>query len=188
MISDTILATQQMYRMLLDLSSHPGKIATFRDETINDTSYSEALIATTNTLFDNEIAFYMENEQESKVISAITGAHRTNIIAESDFVITTEASLSTAQLLQLNKGTLLSPEKSSTLMLEIESIGSGYLYRLTGPGIKHHSDLQLSISPEIIEQRTQMCEEFPMGIDLIMCDKDNHIVLIPRTTNMEVLK
>src|SRR5699024_11238195 len=67
---------------------------------------------------------------------------------------------------------LISPEKSATLLIDIESIGKGEAYRLSGPGIKESTDIQLSFPSSWFALRNEVCKEFPLGIDLILTDKE----------------
>lgn len=84
-------------------------------------------------------------------------------------------------------GTLSSPELSATIIVHVEQIGSGNSHLiLSGPGIPETQSLSLQgLHNDWIVLRNQWVADFPLGIDMVICDQER-IVALPRTTRMEV--
>lgn len=179
--------TQQVYRQLVNVASRPGHIETINEEVKNYSTFSDAALLVGMTLFDNEITYFSSDKTMRKELKVLTGGIPNKDFTAVDFIVLKEADLQPAYFTDVLHGVLISPEKSATLLIEVESIGEGHNYQLTGPGIKEATDLQLSLSNEWILARNEVCKEFPLGIDLILTDKNNNTVMIPRTTKVEVL-
>ncbi|MFC3419944.1 phosphonate C-P lyase system protein PhnH [Salinicoccus hispanicus] len=179
--------TQQHYRKLIDLFSRPGEVGAGRMEMPNFTRFSDAVLATVMTLLDNEICFATTAQGDREEFMTLTGAKCTEDYSVADFIVMKESDLTEEMMETIKAGTLASPEKSATLIIEVASIGSGYSYRLQGPGIKTVNEVAMSLDPKWMAIRDTRCIEFPIGIDLILIDRDNHMTVIPRTTSVEVV-
>jgi len=82
------------------------------------------------------------------------------------------------------RGTLLTPERGATLLLDCQSVGEGPAQVLSGPGIDGRIDLHLlGVHPGWWTARAGWCAH-PLGIDLIFCDA-RRIACIPRTSVAE---
>lgn len=184
-------STQQAYRKVLEALSFPGKVNSV-DKCPNDLS---PLISQTGliclTLLDSEVTFHVAEETQliTETIHAYTGCHSTNA-SNADFIVLPLLTSNEEIIKKLNEakiGDLVKPHKSATIILEIESLTSGYKYSLIGPGIKFTNQLNCTISPEILEKRKEINTEYPLGIDLILVDQQGYVVGLPRTTQiMEV--
>lgn len=179
--------TQQVYRQLVNATSRPGHVEIISEEVKNYTDFSDAALLTAMTLFDNEISFYSTDKTMRKELKVLTGGLPNKDYSTADFLVTREADLKAEYFNDVMKGILISPEKSATLLIDTVHIDQGQFYRLSGPGIKESTELQLSLSKGWFELRNEVCKEFPLGIDLILTDKENNTVVIPRTTTVEVL-
>lgn len=83
-------------------------------------------------------------------------------------------------------GTLESPERGATLVLQVERLGRGnQVLHLTGPGIKGARHLSLAGLHEAwLARREQWTATFPLGVDIIFCDTQA-VAALPRTTRIE---
>ena len=179
--------TQQVYRQLVNATSRPGHVELITEEVKNYTDFSNAALLAAMTLFDNEVTFYTDDQTMKKELKVLTGGIADEDCSTSDFIVLKEENLKKEYFTDVLKGVLISPEKSAMLMIDIESIGQGQTYRLSGPGIKEATDIQLSLAKEWFDHRNEVCKEFPLGIDLMLTDKNNSLIVIPRTTKVEVL-
>lgn len=76
------------------------------------------------------------------------------------------------------------PDRSTTLILQIESLTQGATYELRGPGIDGTATLQAAIQPaDLFERLAINAALFPRGIDVVLV-VDDAIVAIPRTTRL----
>jgi alpha-D-ribose 1-methylphosphonate 5-triphosphate synthase subunit PhnH len=75
------------------------------------------------------------------------------------------------------------PDRSTTLILQVDSLAAGPAYELTGPGIDGTAVLHAKISERLFEQLAINATLFPRGIDVVLVH-DDAIVAIPRTTRL----
>jgi alpha-D-ribose 1-methylphosphonate 5-triphosphate synthase subunit PhnH len=76
------------------------------------------------------------------------------------------------------------PDRSTTLILQVESLTQGPPLELRGPGIDGTAVLQAAIQPADLFQRLEINRTlFPRGIDVVLV-ADDAIVAIPRTTRL----
>jgi alpha-D-ribose 1-methylphosphonate 5-triphosphate synthase subunit PhnH len=76
------------------------------------------------------------------------------------------------------------PDRSTTLILQVESLTSGPAVELRGPGIDGTATLRASIQPhDLFERLAVNAALFPRGVDVVLVHDDS-IVAIPRTTRL----
>jgi alpha-D-ribose 1-methylphosphonate 5-triphosphate synthase subunit PhnH len=76
------------------------------------------------------------------------------------------------------------PDRSTTLILQVESLTNGPAVELRGPGIDGTAALRASIQPhDLFERLAINATLFPRGIDVVLVHDDS-IVAIPRTTRL----
>jgi alpha-D-ribose 1-methylphosphonate 5-triphosphate synthase subunit PhnH len=76
------------------------------------------------------------------------------------------------------------PDRSTTLILQVESLSLGPAIELRGPGIDGTAVLRASIQPaDLVERLAVNAALFPRGIDVVLAH-DDLIVAIPRTTRL----
>jgi alpha-D-ribose 1-methylphosphonate 5-triphosphate synthase subunit PhnH len=76
------------------------------------------------------------------------------------------------------------PDRSTTLILQVESLTQGPVLELRGPGIDGTAVLRATIQPTDLLQRLEINQPpFPRGIDVVLVH-DETIVAIPRTTRL----
>jgi alpha-D-ribose 1-methylphosphonate 5-triphosphate synthase subunit PhnH len=76
------------------------------------------------------------------------------------------------------------PDRSSTLILQVESLTRGPSAELRGPGIDGTTVLQATLQPLDLFERLVINQKlFPRGIDVVLVAGDA-VVAIPRTTRL----
>ncbi|WP_309086342.1 phosphonate C-P lyase system protein PhnH [Chelativorans sp.] len=76
------------------------------------------------------------------------------------------------------------PDRSATLVLQVESLAGGEALRLEGPGIEKTATFAPRPLPRhFVEQWAQNRARFPRGIDLILVSREG-IAALPRTTKI----
>jgi alpha-D-ribose 1-methylphosphonate 5-triphosphate synthase subunit PhnH len=76
------------------------------------------------------------------------------------------------------------PDRSTTLILQVESLAEGRVYELCGSGIDGTAILQAVIEPEDLFERLAInAALFPRGLDVVLVH-DDAVVAIPRTTRL----
>ena len=88
-------------------------------------------------------------------------------------------------LASLHAGTDAGPEDSATLILQVQALGNGRPYRLSGPGLKGAGLLHVRGLPENFTQQWAANHGlFPRGIDLVLC-AGTQLCALPRSTTVE---
>jgi alpha-D-ribose 1-methylphosphonate 5-triphosphate synthase subunit PhnH len=76
------------------------------------------------------------------------------------------------------------PDRSTTIVLQVESLRSGPKFTLTGPGIRGRRRVQVTPLPADICARLRINRShFPRGIDLLLV-AGNEIAALPRSTSV----
>jgi alpha-D-ribose 1-methylphosphonate 5-triphosphate synthase subunit PhnH len=76
------------------------------------------------------------------------------------------------------------PDRSTTLILQVDGLTQGPAFELRGPGIDGTAILQASLQPhDLLERLSINVTLFPRGIDVVLVH-DDAIVAIPRTTRL----
>lgn len=179
--------TQKHYRTLVDIFSYPGKISATMESMDNYSTFGDGVLMTAVTLLDNEVTFHTTFKSDGQEISLLTGSEPVADIESSDYLIVKEKDLEAPIFEEAAAGTLASPEKSATLIIEADSLHEGSQYRLTGPGIKEETIISISLESRWIGLRNEKCKEYPLGVDMILTDSTNNMMAIPRTTKIEVI-
>ncbi len=76
------------------------------------------------------------------------------------------------------------PDRSTTVILQVESLTEGSVCELRGPGIDGTAVLRATFQPaDLFERLAINAALFPRGIDLVLV-ADDAVVAIPRTTRL----
>jgi alpha-D-ribose 1-methylphosphonate 5-triphosphate synthase subunit PhnH len=76
------------------------------------------------------------------------------------------------------------PDRSTTLIIQVESLAQGPSFELRGPGIDGTAMVQATIQPLDLFERLEINQTlFPRGIDVVLVAGDS-VVAIPRTTRL----
>jgi len=82
-------------------------------------------------------------------------------------------------------GTALYPDRSTTVIVQVESLENGVGWTLEGPGIQGKSQLQVTgLSDDFSRQWKNNRARFPLGVDVILCAHDR-LACLPRTVRIE---
>lgn len=99
---------------------------------------------------------------------------------------------------QLNRGTLLEPESSTTAFYCVEQLAEmadefaenqhGVMLKLSGPGIEAtHKISVVGLDRDEIKLINTARRGYPLGIDIYLIDDQGHCIGLPRTTHIQVL-
>ncbi|AXI10875.1 phosphonate C-P lyase system protein PhnH [Oceanobacillus sp. 143] len=196
MAIDQVHDTQHVYRKLLHSMSRPGTISSIHEiaeRIVYKLPCYQATFLSVMTLLDAEVTFHILSEKNQELIEKISEYTLAKYapITEADFVIVlhddTESTI--IQAMEYCKiGNLIDPQASATWIIECPLIANEAELTLTGPGIKHHTELQVGLTQEIWQARNERTKEYPLGIDLIFIDEKAQLACVPRTTSVEILE
>lgn len=181
--------SQQVFRHLLDAMASPGSIRELDLPLEPETPVHHASGAILLTLMDFETPFWTDLENKNSAVQWLrfhTGAPYTYTSSQSAFALVTDYDeFETPE--QFNRGTIESPDHSTTLVIHTRGMDDRGRIRLTGPGIKKERFINLKgIRESFFAKRAQLFQDYPLGVDMIfVCDRQ--FAAIPRTTRMEVI-
>ena len=185
--ADKVLSAQSTFRSVMEAMARPGTVQQIRAVAGTPAPLMRGTAAIALTLFDHDTPIWLDRTMSAtpdvgRWLKFHTG---TPVIADSSassFAVMGNA----RDLLPLDRFALGSneyPDRSTTLILQIDSLTSGPAYELTGPVIDGVAVLQATISGNLFEQLAINATLFPRGVDVVLVH-DDAIVAIPRTTRL----
>lgn len=185
-----VFDAQTHFRIILDSMARPGKVNNIGEikiqspEKLNTTS---ALVGF--ALLNSDVTFYTNNNSsEISEYFIVNTNSKFATIEHADFVFingTDDGQI----LLETNAGVLEYPEKSATVIIDVDNIydvpkDQTHEIILQGPGVDGEKRVYVrNISASILESMKEQNSEYPLGIDVILTDREGNIMCIPRSNN-----
>ena len=186
--ADKVLSAQSTFRSVMDAMARPGSVQRIVAVAGAPAVMMRGTAAIALTLFDHDTPLWLdpgmsETPDVTKWLKFHTGAP---VIADSS--ICSFALISDARALpgldRFAFGSNEYPDRSTTLILQVERLTQGPVLELRGPGIDGTAVLRATIQPADLLQRLEINQTlFPRGIDVVLVH-DDAIVAIPRTTRL----
>ena len=184
--ADKVLSAQSTFRSVMEAMARPGSVqrATASVDAPSHLMHGTASIAL--TLFDHDTPIWLdpllsETMEVTKWLKFHSGAPVIEDPSVSSFALLSDA----ARLPGLDCfsfGSNEYPDRSTTLILQVESLTQGVAYELRGPGIDGCAVLRATLKPfDLFERLAVNAALFPRGIDVVLV-AETMIVAIPRTT------
>jgi alpha-D-ribose 1-methylphosphonate 5-triphosphate synthase subunit PhnH len=185
--ADKVLSAQSTFRSVMEAMARPGTVQQIRAVAGTPAPLVRGTAAIALTLFDHDTPIWLDRTMSAtpdvgRWLRFHTGAPVIADSSASSFAVIGNA----RDLPPLDSFALGSneyPDRSTTLILQIDSLTSGPAYELTGPGIDGVAVLQATISGNLFERLAVNASLFPRGIDVVLVH-DDAIVAIPRTTRL----
>ena len=184
--ADKVLSAQSTFRSVMDAMARPGSVQRIVSSAGAPAALMRGTAAIALTLFDHDTPVWLDplltaTSDGTKWLKFHTGAP---VIADSSicsFALVGDAKTLPA-LDRFSFGTNEYPDRSTTLILQVDSLTHGPSIELRGPGIDGTAVLQAAIQPpDLFERLAINAVLFPRGIDMVLVHDDS-IVAIPRTT------
>jgi len=186
--ADKVLSAQSTFRSVMDAMARPGSVQRIVACAGTPAAMMRGSAAIALTLFDHDTPIWLdpamsETPDVSKWLKFHTSAP---VIADSS--IASFALIGDPDNLPpLNRfafGSNEYPDRSTTVILQVESLSQGPAFELRGPGIDGTATLRASIAPQNLFERLAInATLFPRGVDVVLVH-DDAIVAIPRTTRL----
>jgi alpha-D-ribose 1-methylphosphonate 5-triphosphate synthase subunit PhnH len=186
--ADKVLSAQSTFRSVMDAMARPGSVQRIVAAAGTPRPMMRGTAAIALTLFDHDTPVWLdplmsETSDLTKWLKFHTGAP---VIADSS--ICSFALIGDARALpaldRFGFGSNEYPDRSTTLILQVESLTQGPEFELRGPGIDGTAVLQAAIQPpDLFERLAINAALFPRGIDVVLVHDDS-VVAIPRTTRL----
>src|ERR1700682_2143434 len=186
--ADKVLSAQSTFRSVMDAMARPGSVQRIVASSGAPAAMMRGTAAIALTLFDHDTPVWLvqlmsETSDVTKWLKFHTGAPVVGDSSICSFAVIGDARALPA-LDRFAFGTNEYPDRSTTLILQVESLTQGRSLELRGPGIDGTAVLQAAIEPaDLFERLAVNAALFPRGIDVVLVHDDT-IVAIPRTTRL----
>jgi alpha-D-ribose 1-methylphosphonate 5-triphosphate synthase subunit PhnH len=185
---DKVLSAQSTFRSVMDAMARPGSVHRINAVAGTPAAMMRGTAAIALTLFDHDTPIWLDSGMSGTPDVAKWLKFHTSAPVVADPSICSFALIGEAQNLpaldRFAFGSNEYPDRSTTLILQVESLTHGPAFELQGPGIDGTAPLQAMIQPKNLFERLAVnAALFPRGIDVVLVH-DDAIVAIPRTTRL----
>lgn len=185
---DKVLSAQSTFRSVMDAMARPGSVQRIVPMAGAPDAMMRGTAAIALTLFDHDTPLWLdarmaESPELVKWLKFHTGAPVVQDSSIASFALISDGG-ALPQLERFALGTSEYPDRSTTLILQVDSLDAGRSFELRGPGIDGVAMLNASVKPFDLFERLHVNEAlFPRGIDVVLV-ADDALVAIPRTTRI----
>jgi len=185
--ADKVLSAQSTFRSVMDAMARPGSVQRVRAVAGAPSPMMRGTAAIALTLFDHDTPIWLDDAMSATFQVAKWLKFHTSAPVIEDTSVCSFAVIADGQHLPPLDGFALGsneyPDRSTTVILQVDSLTSGPAFALTGPGIDGTAVLQAKIPANLLEQLAINETLFPRGIDVVGVH-DDAMVAIPRTTRL----
>jgi alpha-D-ribose 1-methylphosphonate 5-triphosphate synthase subunit PhnH len=187
---DPALASQAVFRTVMEALARPGLARPLVSRLAVPPPLSATAAAVALTLLDFETSFWLDQGLAAAGEVAAwfkfhTGAPRTTESARATFAFVSDPA-AMPPFDAFSPGSLEYPDRSTTLVVQVESFPHGDGLALAGPGIA--GTRSFSAQPLPADFRARLIanrEMFPRGIDLILVSEDA-VAALPRSIRISL--
>lgn len=182
---DQSILTQTVFRKLISVMSRPGTVKHLPADI--SLFWDSGLKAIAATLIDQEVAFYVINDETlaRELRDATRGRYRQ--LEDADFIISPTGTTK-GLITQAKRGTPEFPDQGATLIYQVEELiegGDDAPLLLRGPGIKETSGLVVfGIDLDELQMLQVVNDQYPLGVDLLLVDQQSQVAALPRTVSL----
>jgi alpha-D-ribose 1-methylphosphonate 5-triphosphate synthase subunit PhnH len=186
--ADKVLSAQSTFRSVMDAMARPGVVQRIVATSGMPAPMMRATASIALTLFDHDTPIWLDPRmsETSEVTKWLKFHTSAPVIADSSicsFALISDPN-GLPGLDRFAFGSNEYPDRSTTLILQVESLAQGPVFELRGPGIDGTATLQAPIQPaDLFERLAINAALFPRGIDVVLV-ADDAIAAIPRTTRL----
>jgi alpha-D-ribose 1-methylphosphonate 5-triphosphate synthase subunit PhnH len=184
-----VFGSQAAFRTILQALARPGRVADCGVEATPPPALGPAMTAVALTLVDADTPVWLAPALRGTATRTYLGFHCNAPIVTApeaaSFAFAPAAEM--PELASLAQGTARYPDRSATLVVEVEALDTGAAggWRLTGPGIADTARLPAAGLPAAFARRWAANRaQFPCGVDLILTCGER-LAGVPRTTRVE---
>lgn len=185
-LANAVLTAQSTFRKVMEATARPGLIESIAPVAGAPAALAPAAAAIALTLFDHDTPVWLDAPLASSgdVASWLRFQTGCPIVTDRErcaFALAGDvACLPPFEAFAL--GTPDYPDRSTTLILQLPSLGHGDEFILSGPGIRGTTPLNAGGLPDdFVERLAANRALFPRGVDLLLVAGTN-VAALPRTT------
>lgn len=185
---DPVLDAQSVFRAVMDGLSRPGLVQTFVMPVQAPAPLTPELAALALTLFDPDTKIWLDEPLSAvpdiaQWLAFHTGAPLADAPEEADFALVADARR-LPPLAGFALGSSEYPDRSTTLVMQMEALSGGVPLQLVGPGIKEAVEIApLGLPGDFSAQWTDNRAAFPRGVDLLLV-ANGQLIGLPRTARI----
>jgi alpha-D-ribose 1-methylphosphonate 5-triphosphate synthase subunit PhnH len=182
---DPIVSSQIVFRAAMDAMARPGVIKPIVSDLAPPGPLSTGAAAVALTLLDFETPVWLDSALAATPavcdwLRFHTGARLVDLPSTAAFAFISDA----ASMLQFNRfspGSMEYPDRSATLVVQVERFAGSRPLALSGPGIAGMRQFSFFPMPEGFEDQLDANRSlFPRGIDLVLVTQDA-VAALPRS-------
>jgi len=186
--ADKVLSAQSTFRSVMDAMARPGSVQRVTASAGTPAGMMRGAAAIALTLFDHDTPIWLDAAMSETTDVARWLKFHTSAPVIADSSVASFALIGDAENLpaldRFAFGSSEYPDRSTTLILQVDSLTLGPAFELKGPGIDGSALLRAMFRPRDLFERLAINETlFPRGIDVVLV-QDDAIVAIPRTTRL----
>lgn len=189
---DAVFDGQRHFRVLLDAMARPGMIGTLNDVTLSPQGLNQASALVGFALLNADVSFHVASgKAEPPAYLTMNTASRPTDPEQADFLFA-DGAHATDAVRRAKVGTLTYPENGATVVIDVdrlatEPIEGSLTITLRGPGVDGEVTVHIvGLSREFFEALKVKNDEFPLGVDTIIADRQGAVLCIPRTSKVTV--
>ena len=179
--------SQATFRAIMTALAEPGSIREIPLMRARAPGLSQAMTALVLTLADFETKVWFDEGAASQAASYTrfhTGASVIEATSETAFAMVTNAR-TMPRFAAFAQGTLDYPDRSTTIIVEVEHLAENGGYRLRGPGIAGERTLNVApLPPTFVEDWASNRAAYPCGVDVLFCC-GTFVAALPRSTRLQ---
>jgi alpha-D-ribose 1-methylphosphonate 5-triphosphate synthase subunit PhnH len=186
--ADKVLSAQSTFRSVMDAFARPGTVQRIVAVAGAPAPMMRGTASIALTLFDHDTPIWLDPRMsETSEVTKWLKFHTSALVIADSSICSFALIDDPDGLPGLDRfafGSNEYPDRSTTLVLQVESLTQGRSLELRGPGIDGAAVLQATIQPpDLFERLAINATLFPRGIDVVLV-ADDAIVAIPRTTRL----
>jgi alpha-D-ribose 1-methylphosphonate 5-triphosphate synthase subunit PhnH len=186
--SDKVRSAQSGFRALMNAMARPGSVHRLAATAGCPAPLMPAAAAVALTLFDHDTPIWLDagmasSGEVARWLKFHTAAPLVDDPSGCAFALAGDPG-ALPDLDQFALGSDDYPDRSTTLILQVESLIDGPAIELRGPGIDGTAMIRAAFAPRDLFRRLTINQQlFPRGIDVVLVAGDS-IAAIPRTTRL----
>jgi alpha-D-ribose 1-methylphosphonate 5-triphosphate synthase subunit PhnH len=193
LVYDEVFDAQWHFRVIMDCMGRPGKIGNLQRDISPPELMNKASDLVGFALLDTNASFCCIGKNKSDVESYLeinTHASKTSV-DKADFIFL-KGDGDQSNIHEAKIGSLSYPEDGATLVIDVnqlsnQGLNDSLFLRLNGPGVENENELYIKgIAKSLLIAIAEVNQEFPLGVDLILTDRNNNICCIPRSNQFSI--
>ncbi|WP_421710002.1 phosphonate C-P lyase system protein PhnH [Algihabitans sp.] len=184
--ADPVQHAQQSFRLILEAMSRPGSLTELTCPLEPPQPFGPATAAAALTLFDSDTRVWLDpaahSEEPAAFLRFHCGCPLTDTPGEADFAVCLAWPEDFGRFAQ---GEPEYPDRSTTLIVQVDSLDREDGLVLSGPGIAERERLRISpLPPDFTARWSRNRAGFPLGVDLILT-ADRTFCGLPRSLTVQ---